>query len=456
MVKIRFVLLFIASLFMVIGCNDDTSELGAGVTPSDDNMEVGVLSIKPELFTQYHPDSIRTDDLSSFMLGGLYHEDFGLFRADIVTQIRFDSIEFSNNEEWEVDSVELIILQNDIYGDTAAINELKVYELNKSIDNYTTYYSNADEYDYYSETDYLGNLRYEPRDVDNATQVYYSSNDSAWQYRIVVPLDKRYGQRLFDGFSSYGNDVEEFQKLFKGLYVKSTFGNKSLNLVNISTKDDEDYLTAVALHLTHSYSYIKKKASGIEENRDTVVNVIQYYYVNDECGRFSIFHHDFDGIDVDEKISSNSSPEIVKSRGGGALTMRLRLPELRESSSFDWVKTDKNFIINKAIMTVKLATDQYDNNRFTPPITLKASTDTVGSFLWYDNYKTESYFGGTYDKDTEQYQFNITYFVQTLLSDPDFENRDLFFFNSENAIAPWVSMFYGKDSVDIDIYYTKY
>lgn len=444
MVKLRLGLLFFVTLFLAIGCSDDASDFGSGTIPTGDYMQVGVKSIKPTFFSQYHPDSIQTDDLSSLMLGGLWHEQFGMFRADIATQIRFDSIEFTNDGTWEVDSVTLIILQNDIYGDSAALNELKVFELNTDIDNYTSYYSNANESEYYDESDILGTLRYEPREIEDATKVYYSSGDSAWQYRIVVPIAKEYGQRLYDGFATYGNDVELFQEMFKGLYIKSTFGNKTLSLVNISTDDDEDYYTAVALHLNHKVSL------------DSIVEYTQYFYVNDECGRFSIFHHDFKEVDVETNENSTVSPDIVKLRGGGALSMRMEFPNLNDSLD-TWFDNDTNFIINKAEMTIKLAADAYDYRRFVPVSTLETKIDTVGGFVdWYDNISSESYFGGTYDSNDKEYTFNITYFIQSLINNSDYNKRSMVFYNAENAFSPWMTMFYGKDSVDIDIYYTRY
>ena len=121
------------------------------------------------------------------------------------------------------------------------------------------------------------------------------------------------------------------------------------------------------------------------------------------------------------------------------------------------VENDTNFIVNKAVLSIKLATSEYDYKRMVPPATLEAQLDTIGNFAyWYDNINSDGYFGGEFNDDDNSYEFNITTLVQSILSDPDYEPRDLIFYNSENAFSPWMSMFYGKDSVDIDIYYTKY
>lgn len=454
MIKFQFGFLLIVALVFAFGCSDEDSKLGNSIFPSGDNMIVNKVTLKPSYFSQYHPDSIRSNDKNtqgSFMLGGLYNEDFGTIKAAYATQLRFDSIKFDNNSSWVLDSISLHIIQNDIFGDSFAINEMKVFELKKDIDK-SSHYSNVDETEYYDESDLIGSRIFRAGvRSDYETVVYITSTDSVLKF-INIPLDIEFGKRIVNNVDSYRKSVDSFQDIFKGIFIKPTVGNKALSLMQIAVANTDSTMTGLALYFTHNTS-------------DGAEKVVQTFYMNNECGQFAVLEHDFPN-GLFETSKENISPDIVRLRGAGALDLRVKLPNLVEMDEFKELRGDSNFIVNKAMLTLKVAKELVDLERFVPPTRIGAKLDNNGVLIdWSDNTPnnstTNSYFGGNYNSTTYEYTFNITRYVQTILRSKDEETRvknqkDLIFSNYYNLISPNFAMFYGKDSVDIEITYTKY
>lgn len=452
MIKFQFGFLLIVALVFTVGCSNDSSDLGGSVFPSSDDFKVEKVTLKPSYFSQFHPKYIRTDNQDDLAFGGFYHDEFGSVVADFATQFKFDTLYFSDDDADQLDSIKLHILTSHIFGDSFAINELKVFSLKTPLENGSSYNSDIKESDLYDVSDQIGFKSYRAGVYsEEDSKMYYDSTtgDSLELFELIVPIDVEFGKQIIGDYDKYGPDIdrteriEAFQNVFKGVYVKSTFGNKAQSTVVLEPPSDAQLYTAMELFFS---------------TKDSGVVFTQNFYVNNECAHLGLFHYDFPAASSEsyfDTASVNVSPEFVRMRGLGALNMRMQLPDLRNLQEFDWMKTDSDFIVNSAIITLKIAKEKFDLEELAVPAYIGARADNDSVFVELIE-TTDNYIGGAYNSTTQEYTLNVTKYVQEILKNNKSDRNDLIISDIDEVVAPYYSIFYGKDSVDIEIIYTRY
>lgn len=246
------------------GCDDNTGGLGLGMFPGNDQ------NIKGKLSTfDVTTESIETGNIYARTnigyVGKFTDETFGTYQAGFLAQLNcpngltFPGIydgttkdengNFSktmvkdpgnditlvyddNNPEkviGNIHTVEFSLWYTSYFGDSLTASRLSVYEITKqNLEEKEAYYTNIDPEKFYDKnTDLLGTKAYTAVDLtaDRSNSNYVPG------VHVSLPKDIAYriGARILKASrtnSKLDNDV--FQNLFKGIYVKSDYGDGTI------------------------------------------------------------------------------------------------------------------------------------------------------------------------------------------------------------------------------------
>lgn len=478
----------------IFGCKED-SKISDDIQPEKDKLQVyKVDTINYDVLT-FSPDSILSSGLTNFMFGGYRDDIFGMTKGHFVTQLRFDQITYLDTvptrESILVDSIFFVIPYTDYVGDSLIANEVTVYELQEPIDNYTRYYSNYDLESVYDKNEPLGNLYYRVKTEENIVD-YYQSNGSPI-YGLKVPLTMELAERLIDNVDLYKDDLSAFQDFFKGMVAVSTFGSKSMVMVNPLLYDSyfgveykcrmllhyhderEDYLDSLIIDYDSIWqdTIIGGELDSILIDIDTLygepfienIKREQAFYVNNECGRFSVLEHNFDGAEIEPGIVNDPDYPYAFLRGAGALRMRIKMPDFKEHPSFQPLsgQDTARIAVNSAKLTMTIDLDAINVNKITPPGAIVAFVDNGEeiSVIPDLNYGTE-YFDGNLNLNTFTYEINIGEYVQNSIDKKESVQEDIIIAVSSDAISPFFTLLAKPSHPDLEkqmkfeVVYTRY
>ena len=222
-------------------CEDEASVLG--FKNQNQKFEASYIEIPIEssvllLDSQRTSNFVFQNETNRLLMGQYTDPKFGAVSADAYTQF------FTNSGAKLVadviyDSVSLqIVLDYYNYGSTDALSSqtVSVYEVDEELhyDNRRNYFSKSEVL---VKPTPLGSKTFtvSPKDLDS-----YAASNSDTTIVIKVPLDKEFGQRIFDNAIKYRDatttadsnfiNISEFTKLFKGLSIKAVSGDKVLGI----------------------------------------------------------------------------------------------------------------------------------------------------------------------------------------------------------------------------------
>jgi hypothetical protein len=163
---------------------------------------------------------------------------------------------------------ELILSYSSYFGDSLTASRMSVYQLDKALDKEAAYYTDIDPTKYYSQSGLLGRKAY--------TAVDLSQTDSVRSLSTYVPsltfvLSNEIGQSILDKSrecEKNGTDFsKEFMNLFKGIYVKSDYGDGTIL-----------YIDQIALNVIYE-CYVRDSDTGeILKMADEVTDSTAYSY----------------------------------------------------------------------------------------------------------------------------------------------------------------------------------
>ncbi len=491
----KFFALVILLSLAIVGCQDE-SKISDDIQPEKDKLQVYKVDTISFDVSTFSPDSILSSGLTNFMFGGYRDDIFGMTKGHFVSQLRFTTIAYLDTiptrDSVVLDSLFFIIPYTDYVGDSMLANEVTVYELQQSIDNQTIFYSNTELETLYDQNKPLGSLYYRVKSEDNIIDYYLSSG--APIYGLKVPLDMELAQRLFDNIDLYKNDLAAFQDFFKGMVAVSTFGSKSLIMVNPLLYDSylgnryykcrmrmnyhderEDFLDSLIVDMDTTFrdTIIGGIDTQIVEAIDTIYgdpfirNVKRYqdYYVNNECGRFSILEHNFEGAKIENVDVNDPAYPYSFLRGGGALRIRIKMPHFREHPSFQPLsgQDTARIAVNSAKLILKIDPDAININKITPPGSIVAFVDNGEDISIIEDLKYGSaYFGGTLNLTNFTYEINIGEYVQNSIDAKEDNQEDIIIAVSSDAISPFFTLI-GKPThrdiekqMEFSVVYTRY
>lgn len=248
------------------GCDDNTAGLGLGMFPGSDQNINGKLSTFDVTTESVHAGEIYAMTNVGYV-GKFTDETFGTYQAGFLAELNCpsgmtfpgvydgtaldeekkatrvmvdeaglgDDVEPIYNSQnkliGNIHTIELYLWYSSYFGDSLTASRLSVYELNKNLDTEKAYYTNIDPEDYYDHTNpnsLLGTKAY--------TAVDLSVKDSIRNLSTYVPsvhvsfrdeAAKKIGKEIIKKANDLGINLDnkEFRKIFKGIYVKSDYGD---------------------------------------------------------------------------------------------------------------------------------------------------------------------------------------------------------------------------------------
>lgn len=392
---IKKILLLCLMVSFFTSCKKEENIVGKNIIPEGEDIELQYTDTLTLSAFSTKDDSIITDEMSLNLLGFVSDPMFGYTQADIYSQFRLTENALDFGENADLDSIILTLSYKGFFGDTLHPFEIKVYELDESLDIEKNYYSTS-------------TLSYQPDNLTEATsyQCYpkpntINKNDSSQTSPIIrIPLKKSFGKAKFmdkSGDDELSNN-DKFLAYFKGLLIQAQAISNNGSMVYVDMLDAISSLT-------------------IYYHNDQKTNLKHSFIANKSAERFSAINH-FDYTNANtaikkqiiEKDYSEAEENLFVQASGGVKTL-IHFPYLQ--SMFK----GKKVMIYKAELVVTRHEGDYSVFFQPPALDLYYKKDSTVSTSYYlpDYLMGPEHFGGIYNKKTNEYRFRITQYVQKLL-----------------------------------------
>ncbi len=387
----------LAGLFLHSGCND-TGLAGVEMLPVTDLINARNMVEKNTIRAYtYRDDSLRTDESSTSLLGVFHDPVFGKTTADLALQFRLNSFpDFGSNPV--PDSVVFYFYYRMIYGDTASVQKLEVYELEGALDPDASYYHDADLSSLASSFK-LGEYDFKPRVSLDTTY-----NDTMYQL-VGIRLHNTLAQKLISADSLDLVNNDRFLDYFRGLYVRPVSAQGQGAIVSLSLLGSTSRSASAVVLYYH--------------NDEDTTNLA--CYVTEFSARVNSFQHDYSPARFYSQINQETTGDsLIYIQSTGGLQAKVYLPFLggwRDSS---------RVAINKAELIFTVDTIASDFRKFPLPnqLFLTYISDDGQEYLPKDYSFLPAYYGGYLYPDYT-YRFNITQHMQSII-DKETNNNGFF------------------------------
>jgi len=371
-------------LLFPFGACTNSDEIGLNLTPPGDRFQFVVDSTSVVSASTILQDSITSEKRTSALLGCMNDPIFGKTTANLLTQLRLSSNEVDFGITPQIDSVIVILKYQDSYGDTTALQHMKIYELTQDLYYDSTYYSNLKMTDFYDPAVPVGDYSYYPTPDQDSIQIRLSDD---------------FGNRLLTTDTSNLSNNTTWLEFFKGLYFESQSVDQGGAMVYFDLTGGKSRMIMY---------YHNQESDSL--NYEVVINS-NATWVN-------LYNHDYSSSPIAGLIndSINTHPEVyLQSMAGLRSYLKVDLsPEILS-------KINSGVTINKAELIITIPNDP-TVGAFPRPSSLRvfnAGTDYKNQFI-DDLLLGESYYGGTFSSKTSTYRFNVGRHIQNILHpDPD-------------------------------------
>lgn len=363
-------------------------------------------------------DSVFTDELSVNLLGSLQTDDFGLTNASFYSHLRLSQTS-PDFEDAQPDSAILSLVYSGSYGYISTPHTVKVYELQQDIYRDSSYFSTSQ----FTITPLieLANFDFVPNLTDSIME-----EDSTWvSAELHIPLNETFINKvMFPDDDSVYSSSDNFINYFKGIYVVtdsvSSTGEGSIlsfNLVNPRSK--------VTFYYNDSLSFD--------------------FVINSNCATVGSYQHNYSKSQnqnfIDQIINNDTTigTENLYLQGLGGIQTNIDLSSLSE-----WVGTNK-YTVNEAKLVIPVV-DQYEELPPAEKLILFKYDESGEIQFTRDQLEGDNYFGGSYNEETQSYEFRLTLHVQSILNKtPDY---GMGLFTSGKSVNANQVVLYGTDPDD--------
>lgn len=272
---------FILALFS--SCKKPESTGGMDLLPPEDELSAFQSDDYSLEVKVYEDDSIRTDELSSSMLGSYIDPVFGMSTMGIYTQVRMSTSSESFPSAIEIDSVVLALVFSETVKPYGGVNRqgFAVYEVDEEIYLDSTYYSQH-RTAIKNRNWILPQSQYQTPNLDEDVTV----GEDTLAPQLRLHLDRSLGTLLLNPTVSGAlDDNDAFQDYFKGVFIEAETRNAGIinyDMVDPDTKltvyyrdlsGDEPDTTSYDFLITSDcarYTYVQRVYTGVLANLDPV------------------------------------------------------------------------------------------------------------------------------------------------------------------------------------------
>ena len=448
------------------GCDDNTAGLGLGMFPGSDQNINGKLSTFDVTTESVHAGKIYAMTNVGYV-GKFTDETFGTYQAGFLAELNCPSgmtfpgvydgtaldekkkatrvmvgddnednkdvtfIRDDNNKIiGNIHTIELYLWYSSYFGDSLTACRLSVYALNENLDTKNAYYTDITPEDYYdanTDNSLLGTKAY--------TAVDLSVKDSIRKLSTYVPsvhvsfrdkAAKEIGKEIIKRANELGVnfDNKEFRKIFKGIYVKSDYGDGTVLYIDQAQMNvvykcyAVDTLTGVKL---------EKKVVKEGESKDSTYYGYRTFATTREVIQANQLDNDKDAI---QKCINEDTWTYLKSPAGIFTQITLPISQIADSLLNQTAEKRQSDILNAVKLGIPIYNETSDKKfgMSTPSNVLLIRKKYKDSFFEKNQLSdeiTSSLFRPTTTSFT-QYTFNnITQMINDCLADREKAEKEI-------------------------------
>mgnify|MGYP002639602334 CR=1 FL=1 len=403
-------LLILLATALLFSCKKDISNIGVDVVGENPLQVIYMDTITIHAHSEL-VDTLRTDELSSHVMGAYKDPVFGTMNASLYSEFHIAETDYDFGSNPQIDSIVLYIAyaENEVYGDTNYVHNWDVYELGEDMFVDTSYYSFQN---LRTKNEIIGQVEFRPN-FDSIDYYEIEGSDTLVEERrmrpVTIYLDNDLGQRLIDYDSAVYADNESFKEMFKGIYIttpESQVPSSGGSLVNIDFENDQTYIR-------------------LYYHNDNYDSLTYNLVVNFSTARFSNFnHYDYQDADPDFRAQvidgdTTLGNEKIYLQGLGGVRTILSFTHLNKMDDY------YNYAVNEAKLFL-WDVDETSNLAAIESLTLSHKVEfdsTINHYTIQDASSGDRYFSGDYNGDEKRYYFRITQYIQSLIKGDTYDNE---------------------------------
>ena len=422
---------------LISSCAKDPGKIGYIIQPDESKLNVAFSDTSTIYGYSQIIDSIRSDKLSVSAFGSLQDPIFGSTTAGFYTQFILSVPGHEFVEGSVLDSLVFQIDYEGYYGDTTATLVAHTYEMLDTIDPGTAYYSNLEVP--IGSVDY-SDFSFSPRPNDS---IYVGNDTLPAMLRLnLTNINTDLAYRLLNASAENMEDSEKFQKyVLNGLFVQS----------------EPIYEDGVIIYFGLSLGTSRLELYYRDSEQDTIQNRYDYL-ITTSTATVNKYEHNYISASPDFKSQVINGDTMLGqqkfyAQGYGGIQSIIKFPHIKK-----WARAG-----NVAINEAKLILPGFDGDEFFDApgqmSLLEIDEDGAGVIL-PDQGEGEYYFDGEYNSSRNLYEFRITRYIQSLVSDTTLPNRGLYLFLYGGSVHPERYIFKGNDmdndstGIKLEILYT--
>lgn len=240
------------------GCDDNTGTVGLNMFPDSDKNVNGRLSTFDVITNSVAAGRIYAKTSIGYV-GKFTDATFGTYKAGFLAEFHCPA-NYTFPEQFQaynakgekvaanspdrvrgtgyrkndvVHATEIYLWYSSYFGDSLTACRMSVYELDEKIKKNEAYYTDIDPSKYYSTSDLLARKAYTAVDLSVKDSI---RNLSSYVPNIYLKLDNKTGQKILDKALEAQGAKKDFGQIFndvfKGIYVKSDYGDGTILYVN--------------------------------------------------------------------------------------------------------------------------------------------------------------------------------------------------------------------------------
>lgn len=318
-----YLLTILAALFMC-ACDDDTATIGSSIVPEKDKITVDTLTLYAKSKSIMVNDSILANT-SNVYLGRYTDPETGtIFSSDFIAQ--FNCVEnYGFPSEGVVgDSatkVELKLFYTSYFGDSLNTMKCEVFELDRTLQEGETYYTNIDPTLFYdSSKKPIASKSYCALDKSIPDSIKL---DDSYTTNITIKLPNEIGNRFINryyttnengdsvGKIDFSNSEDFINNVFKGVYVRSSQGDGTVM-----------YISMARLNVT--FQYLTTSSSG---KKDSIVSGVATFSSTKEVLQVNRFNNE-----NLQPLADDNSCTYIKTPAGIFTEVELPISEIKEQT----------------------------------------------------------------------------------------------------------------------------
>ncbi len=286
MKKITYVWAALTAL-LLFSCDDNTGSLGLDIFPdSDKDIKGNITTFDVTTRSEFSGAVFAKTNMG--YVGKFTDPYFGYYEASFLAQLNctdsltFPSVydEVTNRDGDMVEdkpyATELILTyprNTGYFGDSLTACRISVYQLNKDLDKQSAYYTDINPENYYDANDpgsLLGRKVYSAADLSLTDSV---KNLSTYYPYIRVNLPIELGEQILEESrkceAAGTNFADKFREMFKGVYVKSDYGDGTVLYV-----DAIELNVSYKVYVKDSLNNVVKKTHEVDAGGNPVDSIL--------------------------------------------------------------------------------------------------------------------------------------------------------------------------------------